>query len=398
MDPSLAKSPRRDSAGSVAHKTRVPTSSTGRAPSPVHTFDPRAPGPTPASVLAAQRSVGNRAVLALLAVQRTRGGRRRNIRAEAGDATPRPGLNVVKVTVAGSGDLVWKTHRNKIGDKQWEPTDSTGEVRRFERLKTTSDGLADHELSFSGPLQFGGAKDGGRNTIKKLIAQVPPRVAAVIAAIRAKNRFPIHVLLRAHSRGAVAGAHIANAIASSGLRDANNNPVKLEVVLFDPVPGPGHAKKFKEIVLGSGIQESTLVYSVKSGYKFFFDPARVLGAERIIITAKPHSAGIESGFSYNGTVYTGSNLNSLERGVYVERVTPEGELEKVDDIDTAQERMKAASDAIIKRSGGTKLRRRRIREVLEGYFSGHPVPATVTYNPLYEGLESTHDNPLFEGP
>lgn len=146
------------------------------------------------------------------------------------------------------------------------------------------------------------------------------------------------------------------------------------------MPGPGHTSKFKKVALDPFVEQTTVVYSVKSGYSAFFDPARVRNAKRIIITGEPHSAGIQQGFTYDGTLYTGSDLSSLPEGVYVEQSSQPGVLRKADDLAAAKRRMERTF-ASTKRSGGSKVRSRRINKVLAGYFD----PALRSGdNPLYE--------------
>ncbi|MGH2717032.1 MAG: hypothetical protein ACRDJU_00425, partial [Actinomycetota bacterium] len=126
---------------------------------------------------------------------------------------------------------------------------------------------------------------------------------------------PALVLIRAHSRGAVAAPRVAKA-----LRDftaAKGIPVTLELVLFDPVPGPFHYGEDTSIEL-QGLSEFTLVYSVATGYPYGFTPQRVFGAQRIIVSAQDHTAGLTAGFRFNREVYNGSRLNSLPAGVYID--------------------------------------------------------------------------------
>jgi hypothetical protein len=69
----------------------------------------------------------------------------------------------------------------------------------------------------------------------------------------------------------------------------------------------------------AGPVESTLVYSVASGYVYGFTPQKVIGAKRIIISRQDHSAGLANGFVYEGRLYKGSSLNSLPEGIFVDR-------------------------------------------------------------------------------
>ena len=118
------------------------------------------------------------------------------------------------------------------------------------------------------------------------------------------------LMMKAHSRNAVAASRIARWV-----RDTLSW-VAVEVVLFDPVPGPFNRGEDEEIDL-TGLAESTLVYSVFTKYDAHFSPQMVHGVTRLIISRKGHGVGYQVGVKFNERVYKGSNLNSLDPGLYV---------------------------------------------------------------------------------
>ena len=152
--------------------------------------------------------------------------------------------------------------------------------------------------------------------------------------------------------------------------------VEVELVLFDPVPGPGHKGSNVELDLSEvGLSEFTLIYSIASGYKNFFDPQMVFGAKRIIISTQGHSAGKSAGFRYNKQVYRGSNLNSLEPGVYIDlnrEKENKKELVKVDDIKSAYAKFEFAIAARTATHLDAGERHEIIIGVLNDYFANAP--------------------------
>ena len=65
------------------------------------------------------------------------------------------------------------------------------------------------------------------------------------------------------------------------------------------------------------LDESSVVYSMKTDYGAFFTPQEVKGTKRIIISQKCHGVGYEIGVKYEGVEYKGSNINSLPPGIYI---------------------------------------------------------------------------------
>jgi hypothetical protein len=150
--------------------------------------------------------------------------------------------------------------------------------------------------------------------------------------------------------------------------------VRVELTQFDPVPGYFSATgQNAEIDLTEGTaggpDETTLIYSVASGYGIGFTPQKVLGAKRLIVSQQQHSAGLDNGFIYENQLYKGAALNSLAEGVYVDR-NADGQnsvpLERVDDIQSAKDKIGLAyeeSGAVMGDSGRLTI----IGEVLKQY-------------------------------
>ena len=259
-------------------------------------------------------------------------GRSKDIRAEYARAGKRAPL-IIKVTIAGSGCDVWMTHANADGSisdtelGRLDMAEDGTEVNAYEkgdRLTVSGPG-APNTLSHKDDRydSHGGKFDMGSNSIARIVEQVPKLVTAGIDRRHSGEQDEdIVIMIKAHSRGAVAASRVAEVL--SGYKGA-----KVELVQSDPVPGPKQPAHLKQVDLndfqGAGGQrkgapvESTLVYSVASGYIGGFTPQRVIGAKRIIISRQDHSAGLANGFVYEDRLYKGSSLNSLPEGVFIDR-------------------------------------------------------------------------------
>lgn len=241
-----------------------------------------------------------------------------------------PNALLVKVSIAGSGYGKWKTDTDKdlcvpapdeAAAYKWEKTNSS--VTSY--FRDTGKGP---ELLFAGPGGAGttgadsmwGAFDRGSNTIDTLSEDVPRQVIDQISTYDPDDTRAIVVLIRAHSRGAVAAGLVANR-----LKEMYQGRISVELVQVDPVPGPSQTGQKLEIDV-SGIDESTLIMSVDPGKGWYlnpsFTPQMVLGAKRIIISSQDHSTGLDEGFVYENRRYTGSSLNSLPDGLYLDKNKP----------------------------------------------------------------------------
>lgn len=241
----------------------------------------------------------------------------------------------IKVTICGSGYDKWITEQAR-NDGGWAELGCKAVAYGRDR----SDEGKGWELMLAGTGSAGtktikgGALDAGTNTIADLYTDAVNLVGDIVkfhGKDDQDNERPLHIFVRAHSRGSVAGGQVATA-----LKAALGDDTKIEIVDFDPVPGPeflSNSKRKKgdanytEMDLGS-IDESTVIYCVASGYAKknisdgFFTPQKILGAKRVIVSKQNHSAGLLNGFVYDGKRYKGSAMNSLPEGVYVDTNDP----------------------------------------------------------------------------
>jgi hypothetical protein len=259
-------------------------------------------------------------------------GRKKDIRDAHVQAGKRAPL-IIKVTIAGSGCDVWMTHANADGSLadtnlgRIDNTEDGTEVNAYEKGDSLTVSGPGAPNTYNNPSDWrnshGGTFDAGSNSIARIVDQVPKIVTGAIDTRHSGEQDEsIIIMIKAHSRGAVAASRVAEAL--SGYKGA-----KVELVQSDPVPGPDQPKQFTEVDLGDfkgtdGRQkeapvESTLVYSVASGYYYGFTPQKVIGAKRIIISRQDHSTGLANGFIYEDRLYKGSSLNSLPEGIFVDR-------------------------------------------------------------------------------
>ncbi len=251
----------------------------------------------------------------------TRRGRRADLREE------RPDDLIVKVSIAGSGYGNWRTDKEKddfvptadeAGDWGWEKISSGVTCYRRDQGKGP-------ELLFAGPGGSGTTGSPGvRSTgdlirIDALVGEVPKQVKSTIKTADPGDKKNITLLIRAHSRGSVAAD-----IAANQLKDYYqmlDREIKVELVIIDPVPGPSQKGEKVAIDIG-GLDESTLVMSLNPGKGFFlnesFTSQKVFGAKRIILSTQNHSVGLSEGFVFKNRRYTGSAMNSLPEGIYID--------------------------------------------------------------------------------
>ncbi len=239
---------------------------------------------------------------------------------------------VIKVIMAGSGnDAISEGEaKGERFDKDQEPTAWKVEDHRKTKLSVAGPG-APSSKGFARYLL--GTSDTGSNSIENNVRFVIDTLETLIKS-EASNE-PILLLIKAHSRNAVSATKIANFVQGKDER------VRVEVVLFDPVPGPFHygASVLNDV---SAIPESTLVCSVATQYPLGFTPQQVLGAKRMIISRQHHGGGLSKGYRYNGVQYKGSRINSLPEGLYADpNKTGENsrELELLLSMEAAQDRL-----------------------------------------------------------
>ena len=260
---------------------------------------------------------------------------------------------IMKITIAGSGCEVWKTHgpKGKQTDKRLARIDMPEKDGWFwgKAPATYAKKKGKGDVAFSGPMATisplpDGIFDEGKNSINNLEANVPDIVMDGIPKEYKDNQGEnVIILLKSHSRGAVAASLVAKKLKGALPK------MKVELVQFDPVPGQGNYGEKSEIALdnytvpeheedlGMGLTETvpkknvddvkvkldqtTLVYSLGSGYGALlasFQPQKVHGAKRIIISAQDHGGGMLKGYVFERKTYKGARLNSLPAGGYYE--------------------------------------------------------------------------------
>lgn len=337
-----------------------------------------------------------------------RQGRSKDIQAEyqqrlEKDPSAKPPL-IVKVSIAGSGDDAWRTHVDfdglLVNEAVAGSTKHTDNVVHYTGRKA-------HEINVAGPgagnttgylakgatayadryskpgkRSFGGTSDTGSNSIAELVKHVPELVAEEIRKGLGNEKRPVFVLVKGHSRGGVAATRVADAIKQ------NHPDATVELTAVDPVPGPGHTGDNVTLTLKQDeegetqLDESTIIYSVASGHHAGFTPQKVFGAKRIIVSRQDHGAGLLSGFHFKGRLYTGSSLNSLPAGVYLDNNTNGKNnvelvfLATLDDAWAAFDDAFAVSQASMGDYALWHSREEDVKEVLIKYFNEGPEPDT----------------------
>lgn len=217
-------------------------------------------------------------------------------------------------------------------------------------------------ISMAGPISWGGARNAGDYSIENLRQYMQTMAQEYLTNIfsswtEKEDYHDINIIIKGHSRGAVASAEGAMMI-KQWVHE--NFPwfekyVKFELTQYDPVAGTGsqsgankefdHTKNEtitegndKMRALGDSA-ETTVMYSMHTDHTLFFDPQAVAGAKRVILTPFKHGVGLgdiddskikekdgereqqqhRPGYTdaKTGSVYRGSGINELPEGVYI---------------------------------------------------------------------------------
>jgi hypothetical protein len=216
----------------------------------------------------------------------------------------------IKLVLPGSGDKHWRTRTHEQIDNMETKDSDIKQLHWFRPEKK--------EHSIAGPQAGGGVSDTGPNSIAN---NIPLGIklmenAVSTAVLDGENPANIVILIKAHSRNAVAASQISKGLTVNFERRYPGHRPAIEVVMFDPVPGPGHSGELVNTDVGF-VSNSTLVYSLHTQHPVGFTPQKVTGAKRLIISRQDHGVGTTSAFSYGGREYKGSNLSSLPEGVFV---------------------------------------------------------------------------------
>lgn len=239
---------------------------------------------------------------------------------------------VIKLDIAGSGYRFWIKAAHPMGGRQPIPpaniaasygieqqgdqmVPEVGEdyvYRERNRANVTT-------YTLSGPLAIMGASDSGTYTIEK---NVQMGIALIKSHISNLPERPIYVLIKGHSRGAVAASRIAK-----NIKELNVPNVLVLLTVFDPVPGPLHSGEDSAISTQTA-DAATLIVSLDPKRAIFnplFGAQRVSGSQRVILTLEDHLCGLQEkteagnhkqGFTYNGRHYSAMQLSLLNIGLY----------------------------------------------------------------------------------
>jgi hypothetical protein len=226
---------------------------------------------------------------------------------------------ILKLELPGSGDKQLKRLHETAEEVEAKQTKET--LHRGQSVRWRKDD-GDWICTIMGPQALGGGLDRGAHSIHENAKLAEDCINYFIREYEHKNR-PIVILLKAHSRNAVAAVLIANYVQRNyGGKDP---PVLVELVAFDPVPGPGEIiepmkAKYKTELLD--MAQSTIVFSRETQYDFFFISQHVSAAKRYIISAKNHKVGYHVGIIYNDCLYKGSRISLLDPGFYISTGDP----------------------------------------------------------------------------
>ncbi len=287
-------------------------------------------------------------------------------------------------------------------------------------------------ITMAGPLGAGGLSNSGEYSIEKLREYMllmgkeylEPKLKQLsllkntVEALHNEGREdeerqirerirPVYLIMKGHSRGAVALSHGAMMIKYWLLKNYPDmvDYVKFETIQYDPVPGTGNdynvkkevnlnekdSKKLLELEkrkmapLGDEA-ETTVLYSLLSNYALFFTPQSVKGTKRLILTMHKHAQGLRDvdetqgerhhvAYTYaeNGEVYRSSGLNELPEGVYI--MDEKRTLVRLENKAQALKMLEEAYKDTYKltnMSGKVQWdRKSRIREMVETWFDSH---------------------------
>ena len=316
---------------------------------------------------------------------------------------PKTDKFVITLLLPGSGDRRWRTFaenmlgkdvptRTDLFNKMQEIDGDDKDTRKnldvesgdyfYPTLFTDSGKLSKLgrgiTLMIRGPGAFNTVSHHPSNNIANNV-----KVAKSVIERFLEDRYDQNVKLQimGHSRNGVTAAVLT--------RDLRAKHPKLEIdsVIFDPVPG-GDANLFNahnDAQLSEAEDvNSTVVYSLMDD-RPGFNPMRVAGAKRLILTHNSHHAGIESGFTYKdkrlkeddaeprARHIKGLGLLNLPRGLFIdERVMP-GKPNYLKGPITDWVTIKAVITlASMEKGAKNKNRLNRIRQIVEAFLGTKP--------------------------
>lgn len=232
------------------------------------------------------------------------------------NGNPQEKILVLKFNFAGSGYLSFP-HRqySKKGAKPlndiYNLEHQGGKIRTY---------------FFCGPQVLGGISDSGEYSIKENIKSAKGKFNHEERLFSSSSTITgVYILVKGHSRGGVAASIFANWLKDESSKK-DSKVIRIELTLLDPVPGPLHFGKYKDITTSA--TQSTVIYSLTAdrniAHKIGFTPQIIERAGRIILTDEGHDCGIGTRgamnkkikYRFNEQIYSLSQLNQLDRGIY----------------------------------------------------------------------------------
>jgi hypothetical protein len=295
---------------------------------------------------------------------------------------------LINLLLPGSGDRRWRTSaENMIGDAVATRTDAFSKMKEIsgdDKQKREQLGIASGNKVFPTVYEDPGTSATGVTyTVRgpgtsnefsahpsNAIAHNVETATAIVESYLEEQWEPgkVKVRIMGHSRNGVTAALLT--------RDLKGKYPGLEIesVIFDPVPGadanlfgdydkatlPNNEEADKDV-------NSTVVYSLRDD-RVGFNPMKVLGAKRLILTHYPHHAGIEPGFTYEGTHYKGLGLLDLPLGLFIDiKASPGKPNDLRGPIKDWEEIEAVFALAQQDKDDDNKNRIKRIREIVEAF-------------------------------
>ena len=314
--------------------------------------------------------------------------------------------------------------------------DPAGKMSEYVRTKLTEEGI--QKIYIPGPTSMDSnlnadekrSMNNARHTALQFAKDFLTQKFEMMKSDPSK-RAPIDIMMQGHSRGGVAIGESLQMI-EKWVHDKfpeYEHLVNYRLTQFDPVPGTGSYDNHKTLDLNKSGEvkdtlnkaergnyadptkvNNTVIYAMSTtedlNHQMFFDPQKVLGAKRVIISPESHGlmlgqvddsqaeglAKIGFTLASNGEVYRGSGINDLPEGVYV--CDEDHVLVKCDNVD----QIKTIMSKVVGNSIGQKTRLETILEASRDCLERAPIlDQGEELNPIKDDNESKLiDNNAFE--
>lgn len=254
-------------------------------------------------------------------------------------------LSKLKFNFAGSGESVWKTHREK-NDKDGKRIEGFKDVehmsggKKMHKEKENKEELGTRKLIFeyAGPMDkilgvAKGAYDSGNNSTAKNLEDAQETLEDSLHKLRNfvnNDTFVIKMDIKGFSRGAATASTFA-AWAKASKWGKN---LDINLLLIDPVDGHKLSAEMDSEVDVSKVYDdkkpdttgTTLMMPLKSGWESIstsFTPQKIKGYQRLIIitgSKAKHSFGLgedkKSTLHWNGEEVKGMEITKLPKGFF----------------------------------------------------------------------------------